>query len=839
MDTSPILHSVPHIEQSSSTVSSSNASSQASSVSTPIVTIKDEDEDDNIPLDKLAARIKRNNVPIKDPVDEDDEDSMPLSLLLAKKSLNQSKRNISLVKPHPVAHAKESKKPRIAETKKAAVIHSDADDDVPLSQLLRQKKDLNVAKSQNLPATAPKIVTIADVPQSQLVTATDALKKKSRKSPPNSSTSLNEDVEGEHGEGEHRWWEDPSILMSDVKWSSLEHNGLLFPPDYVPHGVPIVYEGREIVLPPEAEEIAGFYAHMLDTEYAKNDVFNRNFFEDFTELLRQKYPDLGALIRRFEACDFTRMHHYFLQQKEAKKQLSKEEKECLKEEKRKIDEHYGYCLLDGRREKVGNFRVEPPGLFRGRGKHPKTGRLKCRVQPEQITLNIGEGAPIPPPPAGHSWGKIVHNNEVAWLACWIENVNNSYKYVLFAANSTLKGQSDLKKFEKARELKFHIERIRETMSAELRRSEDAAVCQRATALWLIDRLALRAGNEKGEDEADTVGCCSLRCEHVTCEPPHFIVFDFLGKDSIRYYNRVPVAHEVFKNIKLFKRQKRPQDPLFDRLNVNMLNAYLDKLMPGLTAKVFRTFNASHTFQQQLRSTPATAESVHEKILSYNRSNREVAILCNHQRAVPKTHQTSMARLEEKIGMAKLQRYRIKNAIRLLMKPAALQQAHPDVAAGESDLEDDAAKIEELVKVEMALEAQKAEKARTKKLAQQGDTAAVTASSQTSIDESLGNAANLSLSSRSSSNQDLSQQPLEKLEKALARSSASIAALKMQRTDRDENKATALGTSKLNYLDPRISAAWCKKHGVPIERIFAKTLREKFKWAMSVAADWEF
>jgi DNA topoisomerase-1 len=33
-------------------------------------------------------------------------------------------------------------------------------------------------------------------------------------------------------------------------------------------------------------------------------------------------------------------------------------------------------MVDGRKEKIGNFRVEPPGLFRGRGDHPKTGMLK-------------------------------------------------------------------------------------------------------------------------------------------------------------------------------------------------------------------------------------------------------------------------------------------------------------------------------------------------------------------------------------------------------------------------------------------------------------------------------
>lgn len=39
--------------------------------------------------------------------------------------------------------------------------------------------------------------------------------------------------------------------------------------------------------------------------------------------------------------------------------------------------------------------------------------------------------------------------------------------------------------------------------------------QLGTAAYLIDRLALRVGNEKDEDTADTVGCCSLRAEHIT------------------------------------------------------------------------------------------------------------------------------------------------------------------------------------------------------------------------------------------------------------------------------------------------------------------------------------
>ena len=49
-------------------------------------------------------------------------------------------------------------------------------------------------------------------------------------------------------------------------------------------------------------------------------------------------------------------------------------------------------------------------------------------------------------------------------------------------------------------------------------------------------LALRVGGEKSEEEADTVGCCSLRAEHVFLEDDHRLHLKFLGKDSIEYDN---------------------------------------------------------------------------------------------------------------------------------------------------------------------------------------------------------------------------------------------------------------------------------------------------------------
>ena len=47
----------------------------------------------------------------------------------------------------------------------------------------------------------------------------------------------------------------------------------------------------------------------------------------------------------------------------------------------------------------------------------------------------------------------------------------------------------------------------------------------------------------------------------------------------------------------------------------------------------------------------------------------------------------------------------------------------------------------------------------------------------------------------------------KKEKQVEKLKEQLMKLEVQATDREENKEIALGTSKLNYLDPRISVAW--------------------------------
>ncbi|KAJ2785456.1 DNA topoisomerase 1 [Coemansia javaensis] len=634
---------------------------------------------------------------------------------------------------------------------------------------------------------------------------------------------------------EYKWWLDHKD-DGGPKWQTLEHCGVLFPPEYEPHGKPLGYKGAWITMPPEVEEVATFFAGVLGTDHAENKVFQANFFDDFTELLGKHMP--GCPIKEFKHCDFSRIRAHLDEQTAKRKAMTKAEKEAAKKERQALEERYEFCILDGRREKVGNFRIEPPGLFRGRGAHPKTGRLKRRVLPEQVTINIGEGVRVPDPPPGHRWGEVQHDNTVTWLAMWKENINGNTKYVFLAAGSSLKGQSDMRKFDKARNLVHNIDAIRAQYTKDLK-SEVMAERQRATALYLIDRFALRAGNEKGDDEADTVGCCSLRCEHIKLEPPNVVHFDFLGKDSIRYERTTEVDKQVWKNLRLFRRgpPKTSSDMLFDRLTTSSLNKHLQTLMPGLTAKVFRTFNASFVFQQQLRNTPSAGTEA-EKILAYNRANREVAVLCNHQRAVSKGFQGQMTRIEDRLLMVRYQRKLLKD--HLLEIAPELKKKHPELAEPEPLLTDKWIKEHLLATCELDREkARKKFERDNEKLKEAGEPPLP--------DDKLAEQI-AAIDAREASIQDGSyvaepgvaknattDKILEKIDKLGQR----IANIEVDKIEKDENKTTALSTSKINYIDPRISIAWCKKYDVPLEKIFNKTLREKFTWALGVDSAWTF
>ncbi|CAN8061968.1 unnamed protein product [Agarophyton chilense] len=618
----------------------------------------------------------------------------------------------------------------------------------------------------------------------------------SAKSEPKSEPMSNGDVNGtpDLSKGGYRWWDEKKMADNKIKWRTLVHNGVIFPPEYVPHGKPLIYKGAQVPLEPAAEEIATFYSEKLGTDYVKRSKFNANFFEDLRASM--KGTKAYSSVQKLEHCDFSLIQEHVEAVKKAKKSMTVEEKQAKKKLEEELANKYLYAYVDGRKEKLGSYKIEPPGLFMGRGDHPKQGKVKKRIYPEEVTINIGEDAPIPEcPMPGHQWGAIVHKHDVTWVCYWKELVTNQAKYTWFAAGSTFKGKSDLAKFEKARKLHQYIDGIRHAYQNDWK-AKSKEVRQRAVAMYLIDKLALRVGNEKGDDEADTVGCCSLRVEHIKFDPPRTIELNFLGKDSIEYRNTVEIERLAFEALKLFCRGKQSGDEVFHRLSVQGLNDYLKSCMDGLSAKVFRTYNASITLDRLLQETPSEM-SQDDLVVFFNKQNKEVAILCNHQRSLPKTHEAQMQRMDKKKSEIVAWLEELERGRRALSKKRnsggtfELTQMMPEKPQFTDDMNTEQRATER----KRANEAPRIPTIRKRSLSQ--------------------------------------------IENEIVKAEARLSKTESTMLMKDDLKTVALGTSKINYIDPRIVVAWCKKHEVQIEKIFPKTLQIKFAWAMETSEDFRF
>ena len=177
----------------------------------------------------------------------------------------------------------------------------------------------------------------------------------------------------------------------DTKWSSFVHSGVMFPDLYKPHGIPILYNGIEVKLPALAEEYATLYARYLDTEYIKSKTFNKNFFKSWKPTLKS----ISIPIESLELCDFTAIAKYLEKEKTGKKSQTSEKKAQVKEDQDKVEESFKTALVDNKPQPVGNYKMEPPGIFIGRGCHPKLGTIKKRIEPNDVIGLLDKVIPMP------------------------------------------------------------------------------------------------------------------------------------------------------------------------------------------------------------------------------------------------------------------------------------------------------------------------------------------------------------------------------------------------------------------------------------------------------------
>jgi len=378
------------------------------------------------------------------------------------------------------------------------------------------------------------------------------------------------------------------------------------------------------------------WAKKKDTPYAQDRVFQKNFVGDFAKTLDSKFRRIS-----YEDIDFSQAYRIVDRERDAKEMMTKEERRDLavkrKELREKLREEYGVATMDGDSVEVGNYMAEPPGIFIGRGQHPLRGRWKPRITAEDVTLNMGKEAKVP----DGKWGKIVHEKDSMWLASWTDFLTHKRKYVWLADTAGLKQDRDKAKYEKAVKLAKKINKIRDRIVRDMSSKKDSKI---ATACYLIYRTAMRVGDEKDQDEADTVGATTLRKEHVKITVDA-IEFDFLGKDSVRWQETVKAeGHDrrFQENLKKLIDKKKPKDEIFDGITSRHVNAYFSGIVKGLTAKVFRTYLATTVVKDYLANHDDVKDrTANEKMYHAKLANLEAAIMCNHKRTIPKTFEQSL------------------------------------------------------------------------------------------------------------------------------------------------------------------------------------------------------
>lgn len=268
--------------------------------------------------------------------------------------------------------------------------------------------------------------------------------------------------------------------------------------------------------------------------------------------------------------------------------------------------------------------VDGPSIFCGRGAdHPKRGTCKWGVFSKDITLNMSVDA-NKKLAMKRGFVSFVENKQVNWIASWKDPMTNEARYINVKHNY----DHILEKFENARILHRNLKKVHTQMLTDIQSTSSEKKQQLALAVYMIEHLCIRVGNEKDVlHEADTVGCCTLRAHtHIYIKKPNLriVALAFIGKDSVPFHKEFILPKFFFNVLQSLLSKKTNTDLFFDMLNPTTINRYIDKIVPNCTAKTFRTLKASTLFEKVLTSSD-----------NVTIANRMVAQLLNHRRGESK------------------------------------------------------------------------------------------------------------------------------------------------------------------------------------------------------------
>jgi DNA topoisomerase-1 len=586
------------------------------------------------------------------------------------------------------------------------------------------------------------------------------------------------------------------------KFTTLTHNGPIFPPEYEVKGFKLANED----LSPLAEEMMWHYAAKRDTDYVKIERFNKNFYSCLKPELTSN-QQLLEFPKDFEKLinDMFNKNQQLKEQKanSAVKKVTKKEWKLAEEdvslkkrlearqkkydevdtEKAAMKEKYGFAFKDGKKEPLGSFMIEPPGIIMTRGDSSILGMWKYRTVPEDIIINYvsKDKSGVPVAPAGHNWKKVVSDNNSCQTVMYFVQVGRPefgisprYKRIIFAAKSDTKKEKDMLKFEKARKLvQMWPDMEKHIMKGMV--SPDAKRQEAATIASLIKTTGIRVGNDKDESAgyAETVGASTLEVGNVELIADYKVKLDFMGKDSVRYENTVQLDQLTYNALKKIIGNRSKDELVFKNASSNDVAAFLKEFMPECSPKLFRSAYGCKLISEELHKAEKDGKltktmPISKKIAVYDNANLEVAKKLNHQRALPKNFDTQMEKLDKQI----------EDAIKKEAEVKAKAEAELKKVLDQAKL---AKKEWEGEKLTAALERIKERK--------------------------------------------------EKITAKVEKSAEKIEKLKDKREMKDKTKNYSLTTSRTAYSTPALAVSFCKKFDIDISNIYSKSLQEKFDWAM--------
>jgi len=236
------------------------------------------------------------------------------------------------------------------------------------------------------------------------------------------------------------------------------------------------------------------------------------------------------------------------------------------------------------------------------------------------------------------------------MAKWVDKLTVKEKYVWLHESSPLQQSRNRAKYDKALKVGKHLQRIRSRIQKDLD-SKDERVRQVATVCYLIDTLGMRVGDEKDEDEADTVGASTLRVEHLAIRGTE-VEFNFLGKDSVPWLKKDRPPPSVIRNLHDFVNGKSPGGEIFHDVTSSSVNEFLSSIVPEVSAKVFRTYHATACTEEALRSKDVRSSDDIDKLYHAKEANLKAAVFCNHQRTPPKTWDQTLEKKKERLEGAR-------------------------------------------------------------------------------------------------------------------------------------------------------------------------------------------